>query len=930
MTGRFPLRRLIPLALLLFIIPPIFLLSLWHYRVDREALLDSYRQQAALAVSGFQRLVTGDIAHGDTGALRQAVSSIEALPCFSRALGVDAAGHIFLASQAAWIGRDLVDVDPALAGEWPVEQALLVRVREDGSRVAAYQPISIGSIAEQGRQSGNGWLYLELDIGQQLIMQGQAASRQAAVAALVVLIFSLLLWRWIDRYLVRPLIRLTVAARQMSEDGGLMCVPEEGSAEMRDLARSFNDMNTELGRRYMALKRQRVLYQALSMTNQTILHTDDEQTLLAEVCEVAVEAGIKLVWIGYVDKRTDALRVVHTAGDESGWLETARKHVGLDNDPLAQAVRLGEERSFDLVDAEHRDAYWYAEALFNGFTVGAALPIRRDGVHVGGLVVMSDDPGLIDEDGMKLLREMASDLGFALDALDREVQRKSVEQSLARDRAQLRTLIDTVPDMIFIKDRAQTYLGCNRAFELLVAIPEKQLVGGTDSDIFPEELARLFHEQDREILQSGINRRSEEWMEYPDGRRVLMDIVKMPYHGPAGEVLGLIGIGRDITPEYRARETLRQTMEVLQNAERISHMGSLAYDPRTGQMHWSEGCYRILGVDSEQAEPSVELLRERCHPEDRETMQHLVNALMRGEMTEFEQAHRVLSPDGEIRHVVSRGRVVEQDGQGLRLVGSIQDITRLKAAEEERKRILEAMRQAQKLEAMGELTGGFARDLNNILVPILGFTELARQADDLPREKLQGYLQRIGESAERGRDLIAKLIAIRRGGTTAHAVAQELPSLAEEAQPVRSADGLAHQANQGSFPDRQRVLLVDDEPAVTLFMKEFLEIQGLYVEAYADSHKALQRFGQDPAAFDLLITDQSMPSLTGLELLARVRSIRADLPVILCTGFSERVNGDNAADLGVDRYLQKPVATEDLLEALSFCLVDRRHGASDS
>jgi len=112
-------------------------------------------------------------------------------------------------------------------------------------------------------------------------------------------------------------------------------------------------------------------------------------------------------------------------------------------------------------------------------------------------------------------------------------------------------------------------------------------------------------------------------------------------------------------------------------------------------------------------------------------------------------------------------------------------------------------------------------------------------------------------------------------------------------------------------------------------MTDSLAMQGLSVEAHNDSDKALQRFRYDPTTFDLLITDQTMLSTTGLELLRKLRSIRADLPVILCTGFSDVVSADNATDFGVDRFLQKPVEPEDLIEALMFCLSGANRDAAD-
>ncbi|MCU7904412.1 MAG: PAS domain-containing protein [Candidatus Thiodiazotropha sp. (ex Epidulcina cf. delphinae)] len=782
MIGKLSLRWLMPLALVAFIVPPILGLSFWHYRVERGALQARYMKRAEMIIDSLYRFIEYGLAQGQVEIARQAMASMAVFPCFSRAFGLDGQQRMFLASREAWIGNALPDIDPGLVGQWPPDGERLVRLEGAGMRVVVYQPIAVTVDARPDAPAGRGWLFLELDLREELAKHSQAAMAQTLAAVIVVLIFSLMLWFWTARSVTRPLTRLSAAARAVAAGDTEHRLNERGGfelAELSELACSFNFMGQELSRRHAALMRQRILYQALSDTNQSIVRTGDEAMLLSDVCEVAVNAGIKLVWIGFVDKRTNALKIAHIAGDEAGWLETVRKHVGLENDPLVQAVKSGEEAIVNFADDCHRDSHWFSEAQLNGFTAGAAFPVRRSGAHVGGLVVMSDDAGLV-EDGLQLLREMASDLSFALDGLDRDIMRHRFEQSLASDRALLRTLIDTIPDLIFFKDKAQIYLGCNKAFESLVATPESKMVGSSDRDILPEAQARMFHEQDGRILHSGMPMRCEEWMEYPDGRRVLLDIVKTPYRGPDDKVMGLIGVGRDITMEYRARKELQETLLILENAERISNLGTWAYDPETDRMHWSDVFYRILGVDETVTEPDFGLLLERCHPDDRPQMLHNREAVKSGQLSEFIHQHRIITPDGEMRYVVGRGRIHGQSGQPFKVIGTIQDITRQKHAEQERERVLDAMRQIRKPEAIGELAGGVVHDLNNILVPILGFADLARRAETLSQEKLQAYLQGISEAAMRGHDLIARLITVSRGGSNRDVVALDMSQLVAE------------------------------------------------------------------------------------------------------------------------------------------------------
>jgi PAS domain S-box-containing protein len=114
----------------------------------------------------------------------------------------------------------------------------------------------------------------------------------------------------------------------------------------------------------------------------------------------------------------------------------------------------------------------------------------------------------------------------------------------------------------------------------------------------------------------------------------------------------------------------------------------------------------------------------------------------------------------------------------------------------------------------------------------------------------------------------------------------------------------------------ERILFIDDEPALTRMGKDMLEHLGYTVVVQTSSLDALELFSRDPNAFDLVITDQTMPYMTGEELAAAIRRQRPELPVILCTGFSHTMTRDKAAALGLRAFLFKPLVTRDLALAV--------------
>jgi CheY-like chemotaxis protein len=124
----------------------------------------------------------------------------------------------------------------------------------------------------------------------------------------------------------------------------------------------------------------------------------------------------------------------------------------------------------------------------------------------------------------------------------------------------------------------------------------------------------------------------------------------------------------------------------------------------------------------------------------------------------------------------------------------------------------------------------------------------------------------------------------------------------------------------------ERILLVDDDQAIMELETIVLETLGYRVTGRTGSNEALQLFQETPRDFDLILTDMTMPGLTGADLSLRIHAIRPDIPIILCSGFSELIDGDKARDLGIQAFLMKPVLRKDLAEAIRKALDGVRNG----
>lgn len=118
-----------------------------------------------------------------------------------------------------------------------------------------------------------------------------------------------------------------------------------------------------------------------------------------------------------------------------------------------------------------------------------------------------------------------------------------------------------------------------------------------------------------------------------------------------------------------------------------------------------------------------------------------------------------------------------------------------------------------------------------------------------------------------------------------------------------------------------RILIVDDEEAIARFMEELFEDRGGKVTVMTDSQAALALFKQEPTAFDLIITDQTMPQLTGVELAQKILAVRPELPIILSTGYSDQVDEVKAKTLGIRGYITKPVEVDTLFNMVQSLIV---------
>jgi len=176
---------------------------------------------------------------------------------------------------------------------------------------------------------------------------------------------------------------------------------------------------------------------------------------------------------------------------------------------------------------------------------------------------------------MEVLRSSLKKMVVLLEARYSELQQEAKRFMISEER--FRTLVNTIPDLIWLKNAEGVYLSCNKMFERFFGAREADIVGKTDYDFVDKELADFFRENDLKAMAVDKPSTNEEWLTFADdGHQSLFDTTKTPMYDAEGKLIGVLGIGHDITTRKQAEETKTILEGQLQQAQKIESVGRLA------------------------------------------------------------------------------------------------------------------------------------------------------------------------------------------------------------------------------------------------------------------------------------------------------------------------------------------------------------------
>ncbi len=513
-----------------------------------------------------------------------------------------------------------------------------------------------------------------------------------------------------------------------------------------------------------------------------------------------------------------------------------------------------------------------------------------------------------------------------------------------RDRESfLKILLDRIPIPVYYKDTNGCYLGFNKAFQRFYGKTQEEMIGKTVLEVTDQAGAAEYHASDLALFKTGGHQEMETRVENTSGdvRDVILN--KTVYHNRQGEVSGMIGAILDITERKQSEKERQDLQNQLMQKQKMESLGNLAggiahdfnniLSPIIGM---SELLLEDLAPESQPHENAREIFKAGrrgsdlvkqilafSHQSELQLgpvrIQQVLNevvSLIRAIMPSYievdldiQQNCRPVMADSTQIHQVAMNIITNAyhalDDKG----GTIQIRLKETRATEDLLSVLPPETEWCVALTISDTGQGMPKEVISRIFDPYFTTKPQGKGTGLGLSVVYGIIRKLGGdirvSSEPGK------------GTTMRILLPLMPDLArtdDETIPTVS-----------RIAGRAHILFVDDEQAIIKLNKQMLERTGYKVTACHDGVQALELFKKDPHGIDIVISDMAMPHMSGSELVSELRAVRPDIPVIICTGFSNRMNKKKAAESNINGFLIKPATRSELIKKIEAVLESATH-----
>jgi PAS domain S-box-containing protein len=546
-------------------------------------------------------------------------------------------------------------------------------------------------------------------------------------------------------------------------------------------------------------------------------------------------------------------------------------------------------------------------------------------------------PGPMHEEEMlKLYNErLVRKLEQKMLELEKEVQmRRDIEEELRKINSFLDSIVENIPDMIFLKDaRELRFVRCNKAGEELLGYSRDELLGKRDYDFFPKEQADFFTEQDRKVLsRKEIVDIPEEELQTRDKRNRILHTKKVPIMDEKGESLYLLGISEDITDLKKSEAERNRLNTQLLQAQKLESLGNLA----GGIAHdFNNILSAIIGfteialfdvAEGSKVEESLHAVY-KAGMRARDLVKQILTFARRSdeEIKPIKAESIVKDALNFLRSSIPTTIQIKQNiasnssimGNPIQLHQVLMNLcTNAAYAMEEEGGILEVG-----LEDIGfdkpetireqELKSG---DYIRLSVSDTG----TGISPEIIESIFEPYFttKTVGEGTGLGLALVNSIVESYGGKVE---VKSELGkgSVFSIYVPITKEYKTYPPYEKEDLPTgSEKILFVDDEATIAKAGTQIIQHLGYTVTTRTSSGEALELFKQNPYDFDMVITDTTMPNITGDKLAVELMRIRPDIPVILCTGYSKKIYDEITKKIGIKEIIFKPFVKADLAKAI--------------
>ena len=511
-------------------------------------------------------------------------------------------------------------------------------------------------------------------------------------------------------------------------------------------------------------------------------------------------------------------------------------------------------------------------------------------------------------------------------------EKKNVENRLRQSEKRFRDLFDSISDLLYTQDLEGRFLSVNRAMAHIFGYTEEEFIGKKASEFMKPEARPLFKTEYLEKIKSTGYHDGISVYYAKDGRKIYIEY-RSRLVSPSEGQAHISGSGRDVTERITAEREIENLQEQMIQARKMEAVGTLS----GGIAH---DFNNILGIIMGYTDLSL----ADIPPENpvRKNLEKVKTASLRAR----EVVKQLLSfsrKTEQKRIPLDVGPLLDESLKLLRpsIPSNINITTQIAKAlpaisanpTQIHQLIINLCSNAA--HAMNENGGELNISIDTIIidrVQTLLHHELKEgeyihltvrdtgqgMTPDLMERIFDPYFttKEVGKGTGMGLSVVHGIVKAHEGAITVDSEPGKGSSF-QVFFPVIRETPVHEEKPTGQIPHgTEQILLVDDEEFLLEIGSELLTKLGYQVTARIDPLDALELFRANPEQFDLVITDMTMPGITGEKLAKELLRIRPDIPVILCTGFSERMTEKETAALGIRKYLEKPVNLSQMANAI--------------